>query len=226
MSRVDPAVAMQVQALQSKKLFGEIPVLDGIHSKPQRLTDQIDLIKEKAYQDGYKSGIENGLQAGKAEGYKQGMLQAQIQVKAERNKEATMFFADWEDLKNEFETAAAEWFVRTEEVVTELAMQAVKKILASELETNPQTALGICKDVLKQVTHAKHARIMINPSDYALFESHRDELVKQSRELKGIEIVEDHTITNGVMVETESGIIDATIETRLELLVNEFDQAA
>jgi flagellar assembly protein FliH len=226
LSRVDPLLASQVEVLQGKKLFGEIPVLTGVQSKPQRLTDQIDMIKEKAYQDGYRSGIENGLQAGKAEGYKQGLLQAQVQVKAERDKEATLFFADWEDLRNEFETAAAEWFVKTEEVVTELAMQAVRRILASELETNPQTALGICKDVLKQVTHAKHARILINPSDYALFESHREELVKQSRELKGIEIVEDHTISSGVMVETESGIIDATIETRLELLVNEFDQAA
>ena len=110
--------------------------------------------------------------------------------------------------------------------MTELTMEIVQRILATELQVNQQAALGICKEVLHHVTHAKQARVYINPSDYALFESHREELVKQSRELKSIEIVEDGSVRNGVMVETDAGMIDATIDTRLELISNELDQAA
>lgn len=226
MSRLDAHAASAAQLLEGKRLFGEIPVLKGVQNKPSRLVDQIDLIKEKAYQDGYQAGMDNGMRVGIAEGRKAGFEVAMNEAKSQRNNEAKEFFADWETLREEFEQAVINWFERSEEVLTDLSMEVVRRVLAAELEMNRQAALAICKEVLQHVTHAKQARIFINPSDYALFESHRDELVKQSRELKSIEIVEDGTIHSGVMVETEAGLIDATVETRLELISNEFNEAA
>ena len=207
-------------------MFGEMPVLSGSNHKPQRVTDQIELIREEAFKLGFKSGLESGTQSGQAEGRKAGFQKAMADVAVARTIEVNQFMLDIESFRKEFEEAAEDWADRTEKVVTNLALDVVKQILATELEINHQVALGICKEVLQKVTHAKEARILINPKDYALFESHRDEIIKQSRELKTIEIVEDQSIRSGVMLETESGIIDATVETRLELIVNEFDQAA
>ena len=207
-------------------LFGDIPVLKGMQSKPNRLTDQIDLIKDKAYQDGYRAGLDNGTLVGISEGRKAGFEAARKEARLERNNEAKQFFEDWESLRSEFEESLAAWYEQSEQAMTELTMEIVQRILATELQVNQQAALGICKEVLHHVTHAKQARVYINPSDYALFESHREELVKQSRELKSIEIVEDGSVRNGVMVETDAGMIDATIDTRLELISNELDQAA
>jgi flagellar assembly protein FliH len=207
-------------------MFGEIPSLGGTHDKPIRLADQIDQIKETAYKNGFESGFQNGTVAGQAEGRKAGFQKAMSEVKQARMEEISKLMEDLETFRLEFEDAARDWAVRTEMVVADLSMEAVKRILATELEINHQVALEICKEVLQKVTHAKQARILINPKDYALFESHRDEIMKQSRELKLIEIVEDSSVRSGVIVETESGIIDATVETRLELIVNEFDQAA
>ena len=207
-------------------LFGDIPVLKGMQSKPNRLTDQIDLIKDKAYQDGYRAGLDNGTLVGISEGRKAGFEAARKEARLERNNEAKQFFEDWESLRSEFEESLAAWSEQSEQAMTELTMEIVQRILATELQVNQQAALGICKEVLHHVTHAKQARVYINPSDYALFESHREELVKQSRELKSIEIVEDGSVRNGVMVETDAGMIDATIDTRLELISNELDQAA
>ncbi len=196
------------------------------NGKPQRLNDQIDLIKEKAYQEGFNSGFKSGSASGQAEGRKAGFQKVMLEVQSDRVIEVQKLMEDLESFRLEFEAAVADWFDRTETIVTELSMEVVEKVLATELEINHQVALGICKDVLSSVTHAKQARILINPKDYALFESHREEIIKQSRELKSIEIAEDSSIRSGVMVETESGIIDATVETRLELIKNEFDQAA
>ncbi|MBS1700691.1 MAG: hypothetical protein JST12_03450 [Armatimonadetes bacterium] len=226
MSRVDAKAAKTAETLQGKLLFGEIPTLKGVQNKPQRLTDQIDLIKEKAYQDGYKAGMDNGMRTGIAEGRKAGLEMALSDARSQRNKEAAQFFEDWEHLRADLDKAIEGWFAQAEETLTHMSMEVVRRILATELETNHMVALSICKDVLQLVTHAKQARILINPSDYALFESHRDELAMLSRDLKGIEIVQDHTITSGVMVETEAGIIDATVDTRLSLIQEEFDQAA
>ena len=105
-------------------------------------------------------------------------------------------------------------------------MEVVRQILAAELELNQKYALEIAKDVLQHITHARRARIMINPADFELFESHREELVLQSRELENIEIVQDSSIQSGIVVETDAGTIDATLETRLELIDNEFRNAA
>ena len=226
MSRLSEDAAKSAQTLQGKMLFGDIPVLKGMQSKPNRLTDQIDLIKDKAYQDGYRAGLDNGTLVGISEGRKAGFEAARKEARLERNNEAKQFFEDWESLRSEFEESLAAWYEQSEQAMTELTMEIVQRILATELQVNQQAALGICKEVLHHVTHAKQARVYINPSDYALFESHREELVKQSRELKSIEIVEDGSVRNGVMVETDAGMIDATIDTRLELISNELDQAA
>ncbi len=225
MSRVEAGLAKDAPLLQSRKLFGELPTLGGKH-KPVRFNEQIDLIKESAHEDGFKAGFEAGTAAGLAEGRKAGFQKAMQEIQVERVTEVAQFLEDLEAFRLEFEAAAAEWCRTAETVVTDLSMKVVESILASELEINHQTALGICKEVLGKVTHARQARILINPKDYALFESHREEIIRQSRELKSVEIVEDNSIGSGVMIETESGTIDATIETRLELIKNEFDQAA
>jgi flagellar assembly protein FliH len=226
LSRIEGQLAKDAPSLQGKKLFGEIPSLGGFNAKPQRLNDQIDLIKEKAYEEGYRLGLEAGTSSGQAEGRKAGFQKAMLDVQSSRTIEIAQFMSDLETFRQEFEDAANDWFERTERIVTDLSMEVVEKILATELEINHQVAIGICKEVLEKITHAKQARILINPKDYALFESHREEIIKQSRELKSIEIVEDNSIRSGVMVETEAGIIDATVETRLELIQNEFDKAA
>ena len=226
LSRVDSDLAKSAPLLQGKRLFGEMPSLEGVQNKPQRLTDQIDLIKETAYQTGYQTGFESGIAAGQAEGRKAGFQKAIAEINAERSQEVAQFLTDLETFRLEFEQAAADWTLRMEAAVNDLSMEVVERILATELEINHQVALGICKEILENVTHAKQARILINPKDYALFESHREEIIRQSRELKGIEIVVDNSIRSGIMVETESGMIDATVETRLELVKNEFDQAA
>jgi len=226
LSRVPTELGKHAPLLQSKKLFGEMPTLEGSGKQSFRLSDQIDTIKDTAFKQGYEAGYESGNLSGQAEGRKAGFQKAMTDVKTARIIEVAQFTADLETFRAEFLEAANDWAARTEKIVTELSMEVVQKILATELEINHQVALGICKEVLQNVTHAKNARILINPKDYALFESHRDEIIKQSRELKSIEIVEDNSIRSGVMVETESGIIDATVETRLELVVNEFNQAA
>ncbi len=213
--------------LNQDKLFGQIPKLnENLRRLSTRLTDQVELIKEKGYEDGYNAGFENGQKVGNFEGRRAGLQMAQNQAEAERKIEAKQFLMEWEILRQEFEQAVINWFEQSEEVLTEMSMEVVRQVLAAELEINKQYALEIAKDVLQHITHAKRARIMINPADFALFESHRDELMLQSRELENIEIVQDNSIHSGVVVETDAGIIDATVQTRLELIDNEFRNAA
>ncbi|OWU65759.1 MAG: hypothetical protein CBB60_003080, partial [Armatimonadetes bacterium Cent15-Ar3] len=171
------------KSLNQDALFGQIPRLSGeLKRMSNRLSDQVELLKEKGYEDGYNAGYENGLKAGDTEGKRAGLILAQNQAEADRRREAAEFMADWETMRQQFEASVKEWFDRSEEVLAEMSMDVVRQILASELEINQQYALEIAKDVLQHITHARRARIMINPADFALFESHRDALMVQSRE--------------------------------------------
>lgn len=214
-------------SLNQDQMFGQIPRLSSdLKRVSNRLSDQVELLKEKGYEDGYNAGYESGLQAGVNEGRSAGLVLAQNQAETERQLEVKQFLTDWEALREDFEQAVFNWFEQSEEVLTKMSMEVVRQILAAELEINKQYALEIAKDVLQHVTHARRARILINPSDFALFESHREALILQSRELENIEIVQDNSIDSGVVVETDAGIIDATVKTRLELIDNEFRNAA
>lgn len=223
MSRV---TSERIKPFSEKQLFGEIPQIGDLKQKSERLRDQIELIKEKGYDDGYQAGFENGNKLGLAEGRKSGMMIAENHAATKRAEEAAKFLEDVESYRKEFETLVKEWFGKTEAILTEMSMEVVSRILSAEIQMNQQTALSICKEVLNYVTHAHTARILINPSDFALFESHREELERQSRNLRNIEIVADQNVVSGVMVETDAGMIDATVNTRFQLIKNEFENAA
>jgi flagellar biosynthesis/type III secretory pathway protein FliH len=213
--------------LNVKKLFGEVPRLsDELKRKSNRLSDQVELLKEKGYEDGYNAGYENGLTVGTIEGKKAGLILGQNQSEAERRIEAQQFMEEWEQLRLDFETAVEKWFDNAEQVVTDMAMECVRRILHTELQTNRESSLEITKDVFKFITHAKTARVMINPNDFALFESHREALEHVSNNLRAIDFIPDPSVTAGVMIETDAGVIDATIETKLKLIDNEFRNAA
>ncbi len=76
------------------------------------------------------------------------------------------------------------------------------------------------------MTHSRHARIRLNPFDGAILQNHRTELLAASGSLRDIELVDDPTIVGGCVIETEGGLVDATTETRLELLSTTLEEAA
>ena len=101
-------VSSGFKSLNQDKLFGQIPRLStDLKRVSNRLSDQVELLKEKGYEDGYNAGYENGLKAGNNEGRSAGFIMAQNQAEADRKLESKQFFADWETLRQEFEQAEA-----------------------------------------------------------------------------------------------------------------------
>ena len=142
MSRVNSDLAKDAPLLQGKKLFGEMPSVGGLNNKSQRLTDQIGLIKDTAHLEGYRAGFEAGTSAGQAEGRKAGFQKAMSEVQLGRSKEVVQFMKDLESFRAEFEEAVSEWFDRTEAIVTELSIEVVQQILATEKKNKGNTPIS------------------------------------------------------------------------------------
>ncbi|WP_213318915.1 HrpE/YscL family type III secretion apparatus protein [Chlamydiifrater volucris] len=106
-----------------------------------------------------------------------------------------------------------------------LAIASVKKIIGKELETNKETVVSIISGAIKELSQNNRVVIFVNPSDLEAIEKQRAELKKI------IEYAEVFIISpkpdvepGGCLIETESGIINASLDVQLQALENAFNK--
>ena len=101
--------------------------------------------------------------------------------------------------------------------VVRLALDIAEKILQKNVAEEPQIIAAILERAKREVTDAKQIRILLHPADHALLEEIRPELVKVGEENgRTIEIKSSAEISQGgCRLETEIGIVDATIPIQL-----------
>ncbi len=187
-------------------------------------------LAERAYEEAQAKGRIDGYAAGKKEGYDVGLMQGHelghMQAYAEftaQNKELfERISTDLEHRVAQVNTEIPAWFERAEEDMTDLAMEIVRKILASELEMTRDHAKHIVREALSEVTHSQQVRVRLNPFDSVVVAQHRDQLIAASTNLRGIEFVDDPSIIGGCIVESDGGNVDARIDVRLELIDEDF----
>lgn len=224
------AIFQNIQTSSFLSILSEIPIGADIGSgknmTSERLEDTIQRIKDIAYQEGFRSGQDQGFTLGKSEGkragYSEGIEQANEEIEHFRKGEIEVFSQEVEHIRDQIQEAIENWFVKAEQEMAAKAMEVVRQLLFAELAITRESALSLTKEALKHVTSASHARIRINPVDSVYFLEHRELLLHASSCLRDCEIVVDPSIQAGCIVETDGGMIDARVETRLELIENEF----
>jgi flagellar assembly protein FliH len=188
----------------------------------------------EAKKEAEKAGFEEGFQNGHADGFRKGLKEGQEQGRrdsfmeaAEQRKVALgQFTAELDKVQLWFREAIDEWFTGSEQRMTDLAVEAVKAVLQAELAISRESALGLVREILHEVTHARRAKVRINPFDSVLLQQHRAELIASSGSLKDIELVDDPTIMGGCIIETEAGVLDASFGSQLASMQDAIRDAA
>ena len=117
---------------------------------------------------------------------------------------------------------------QAEDGIIQLVIAIAKKLLCRELEEHPDAIIDIVKKAIKESKTRDEIIIRISPGDYAILEQRMSEL-KQSLEHTGeeaasIRIEESADITpGGCIVETDTNIIDMSLETRMESVFSSLD---
>lgn len=198
--------------------------------KPVPPTEQLrialDRAKEEGFQFGYQDGFSNGQKLGKEKGRAEGQREAHEEATQKYSAEIAEFRAELEKTLASIQGAVNDWFDSSEKQLNALAMQAVEGILAVELTQNQDACLALVREALGEVTNSSKARIRVNPFCSETVRSHRDEILSAVASLRDIEVVNDDSVRHGCIVETDGGVIDATVETRLKLLKEGFGDAA
>jgi len=108
---------------------------------------------------------------------------------------------------------AEEISTRHEKDIVELALKIAKKVVGREVTIDREIAFTLVKVSLSKLHNRAAAEVHLNPEDFAFVESHRERL-----DFRGsLELVEDKSISlGGCLIHTESGDIDARIESQFE----------
>ena len=159
-----------------------------------RAQEEATQIKEAAYQEGYNLGLE----------------QAKSDVEKLKNALTIFMGAD----KRVFDAIAPD--------IIEISLEIAKKIIKHEVQTDPQIVIDTVMDIFKNIPkNEPKVVIKVNTiqSQY-IKENLPDKLNLLGVESK-ISIISDDSISEGsCIVQTNNGIVDASLEAQLEIVQN------
>jgi|JI10StandDraft_1071094.scaffolds.fasta_scaffold01504_9 type III secretion protein L len=111
-----------------------------------------------------------------------------------------------------------------QKTILPLTLKAAKKIVGRELELNAETIVDIVRQTLKPVTQNHHIKIFVAKEDKEILEKKKKELREILEHVKTFIIEEREDITRGgCIIETEAGIINASLENQWRALESAFE---
>lgn len=147
-------------------------------------------------------------EAAAKEGYQRGLQDAAEDIQRVRESLESFLNAKQEV----YETIAPD--------VLEISLDIAKKIIKKEMSENQEILLDNIKDILKSLSK-EETKIMlkVNPSQAAMLKQEIPEIMNfAGLEAKVIIVPDENTMEGGCMLTTSNGVIDATIETQLEII--------
>jgi type III secretion protein L len=103
--------------------------------------------------------------------------------------------------------------------IKDLSLAIVRKILGKELELHPEEVVSIIRQALSdKARQRKEIVLRVNPADLDIVRQSRGQLVEVLSRCKEIALREDPNVElHGVVIETDAGVIDAQLETQLQV---------
>ncbi len=159
-----------------------------------RAQEEAEAIKKSAFDEGYRKGLE----------------QAEADMDKFRKDIVTFMNAT----KNVFEYVAPD--------ILEISVDIARKIIKKELETDPQVLINTIIEVLKTLAkNEPKINIRVRPQAVQFIKDTLPNITYQYGIDAKINIVADPSIEEGGCVfQTNNGIVDASLDTQLEIIKN------
>ncbi len=205
-----PAILEQMAGLeQQRERDGKSFILCSMIYAMKSL--EADGIKESAYQAGYAEGKEDAARE----------LQIMLESQASLYKALENSLQELASLKNAILNQA-------ESNIIQLVISLATKLMCREFQQHPDTIVAVAKQAIKVAKAGEDITIRIHPDNYTTLEQHVGEL-KQSledigRDSVSIRIEAAPELTpGGCTVETDTNLIDMSLEQRMESLFSMLD---
>lgn len=158
-------------------------------------------MKEQALENGYQTGIEKAQQE-----------MASRQAAVEQENHALLEAARAQKLQ---------MMADCEADILRLSMAIASKVVAAELMSNPDVILHVIREAIALLDHPDNVTVQVNPIDleHVLQEVEAGLYADSAQQLIKVAVFPDNRISSGgCTLESEVGMIDARLETRLEIM--------
>jgi flagellar assembly protein FliH len=161
--------------------------------------EQAERIAGEARDEGYETGYAEGRAA------------------AEREVADLLAFA--EGAVREVAETRQQMLDDAEPALVRLAVQVAEKVLQAKLELEPERVADVLRGALRKAYVRNRLTVVCNPDDIALIEAATPSLHEAVGTLGSLELVGDRRIRRGgVIVRTDAGDVDATLDSQLARL--------
>lgn len=169
----------------------------------------------RAHEQAKTTGYDEGFAQGQAEGLANGHAAALQASAQQRQADLQAFAGALNALRDDAVGAIDQWYVEAEEPMAALATVIAARVINHELQSEPGIILAMVREAIGEVTHASSARIRVNIRDHASLCQHSDQISAIAPSLKDVDVVADDTIAGGCVIDTDGGMIEATIDSKL-----------
>jgi len=175
-------------------------------NKIEELTLQrIKGVEEKAYKEAYDLGL----------------IEGREQAFSEKKKELEDRLNQIDELLNLFENIKKRLFVDNEHQLMKLLVYTAGKVAIREIETDPESILKALDIILEDVQKDEIITIFLSQQDYDFLDQLRIKCDKRVNYLRHIKLeVGEHIRSGGCEVKTNYGVIDSTLEQRVERVMS------
>lgn len=97
------------------------------------------------------------------------------------------------------------------------AVEVAREVLREETEVNPEVVVQTALRAFASIPDAKSVLLRVSHEDVEHLKKNKDRLLEGLERAKEVDVRADRTVVRGgLIIQTESGIIDAQISTQLE----------
>lgn len=157
-------------------------------------------IEENAYQAAYQLGLDEG---------KEKAFQ-------ENSAHMTEKLAHFEELITSISNLKSELVSFNETHLIKLIYYIASKIALKEIAENPELVMPLIRQSIESAQSEEKVTVRLSPSDYVFVEENRERVGREMEILKKVKLDQGENVrSGGCVVETNYGVVDATIEQRL-----------
>ena len=161
-------------------------------------------------------GLRDVLKKREKASYERGFGDGQNQGRKSSMEELSSLFSTLEMLLEKWKGVKEQWVTQLEPQVLRFCFRVAEKILERELLSGSANFEALIKPLLEAIPSAAQIKISVHPDDFKQAKQIRPEGLLR-RPVDTFEVVENPTIKKGgCLIETNVGMIDALLETRLQ----------
>ncbi len=195
---------------------------DAARSEIFNLIDDAQTQAEVLVQEGQQRAIElitdAAVQAGEIEedGRKAGFAQGQQDGRDAASAELDDMLTTMRGLVDVARAERHKIIEGAEPEIIRLAMALAEKIVHQQITIDKDVVVSMARAAITRLVNRETVTVRVNPADIETIREHKDKMIANS-DIEHLRLVEDLRVDRGgVVMETESGTIDAKVATQLK----------